>query len=751
MQGRNPIFAARNALAITILSVALNGCLSQEESAPEETLVEETLSDHVLTGSVGDGPIVGAKVRVLAKDGTMLAELESDGSAGYTVTVRTKGKYYPLTIDARNGVDIVTKLIPDFDLFGAALEPGKKSVANVNPFSTFAYELARDMGGGISKNNLTSAQAVVSEALNSGLSTLVETGPMGTAIGTTNIAEIIKASETLGELVRRIRDLQQMHNRPASGNSVIRAVASDLTDGVIDGRGGSRVEPRVAALAVVTAVPVLLESMQNELHVNGQDATGAMMEAMNQVSKGNVTTTIGDLTVTAQMLNAMRIGLDALLATVPNAKLQELHDAADNLQAGMDSLSIRAAIPRDYRTTLEQSLVTVAGSDETTIATINTVSRDGGVDPDPVNNPPTISGTPASSVDAGNEYAFTPTASDAEGNALSFSIANQPPWASFDTSTGTLSGTPSNEDAGTYSDITISVSDGELSASLAAFSITVNAVTVNTAPQISGTPASSVDAGNDYSFTPTASDAEGNTLSFTIGNQPPWASFDASTGTLSGTPSNEDAGTHSDITISVSDGEFSASLAAFSITVNAVTVNTAPQISGTPASSVNEGQDYVFTPSASDADADTLTFSVSGLPVWASFDASTGTLSGTPGAGDVGVYSNISITVSDGQASATLGPFDITVDAISLGSATLSWTAPTQNEDGTTLTDLAGYKLYWGTTPGNYTESVTIENASVLTYVVENLAPGTYEFVATSFNTSGVESRYSGAATKVVP
>jgi hypothetical protein len=723
MQGRNPIIVARNALVITILSVALNGCLSQEESAQEETLVGETLSDHVLTGSVGDGPIVGAKVRVLAKDGTKLAELESDGSAGYTVTVRTKGKYYPLTLDARNGVDIVTNLTPDFDLFGAALEPSKKSVANINPFSTITYELARDMVGGISKSNLDNAQAVVSEALNSGLSTLVETGPMSTPIDTTNIAEIIKASETLGELVRRIRDLQQMHNRAASGNSVIRAVASDLTDGVIDGRGGPRVEARVAALAVVTAVPVLLESMQNELHVNGQDATSALSEAMNQVSKGNVTMTIGDLTVTAQMLDAVRVGLDALLAAAPDAKLQELHDAVESLQVGMDFASIRALIPRDYRTTLEQSLMTVAGGDESTIATINTVSRDGGADPVPANNPPTISGTPPTSVEQGTTYSFTPTASDAEGNTLSFTVVN----------------------------ITITVSDGEFSASLTAFSITVNAVNTNTAPEISGAPASSVDAGNEYSFTPTASDAEGNTLSFTVVNQPPWTSFDASTGTLSGTPSNEDAGTYSDITITVSDGEFSASLTAFSITVNAVTVNTAPQISGTPATRVNEGQNYVFTPSASDADDDTLTFSISNQPDWASFDDSAGTLSGTPGAGDVGVYSNISITVSDGQASATLGPFDITVDAISLGSVSLSWTAPTQNEDGTTLTDLAGYKLYWGTTPGSYTESVTIDNPSVLTYVVENLAPGTYEFVATSFNTSGVESRYSGAATKVIP
>ena len=126
-------------------------------------------------------------------------------------------------------------------------------------------------------------------------------------------------------------------------------------------------------------------------------------------------------------------------------------------------------------------------------------------------------------------------------------------------------------------------------------------------------------------------------------------------------------------------------------------------------------------------------------------------MSGTPTDADVGVYSNIVISVSDGQETVSLAPFSISVEAISLGSATLSWTAPTQNEDGTDLTDLAGYKLYWGTTPGTYPNSVTIDNPTVTTYIVENLAPGTYEFVATSFNTSGVESRYSGAATKVIP
>ena len=66
------------------------------------------------------------------------------------------------------------------------------------------------------------------------------------------------------------------------------------------------------------------------------------------------------------------------------------------------------------------------------------------------------------------------------------------------------------------------------------------------------------------------------------------------------------------------------------------------------------------------------------------------------------------------------------------------------------LMDLAGYKLYWGTMPGVYTDSVTIDNPGLSSYVVDNLVPGTYEFVATAFNTSGVESTYSNPATKVL-
>ncbi len=92
----------------------------------------------------------------------------------------------------------------------------------------------------------------------------------------------------------------------------------------------------------------------------------------------------------------------------------------------------------------------------------------------PTNNSPSINGVPATNVAEGAEYNFTPDASDADGDSLSFSINNLPAWATFDVSTGTLSGTPDYNHAGFYDNIEIKVSDGVHTTALAAFSITVS-------------------------------------------------------------------------------------------------------------------------------------------------------------------------------------------------------------------------------------------------------------------------------------
>ena len=84
------------------------------------------------------------------------------------------------------------------------------------------------------------------------------------------------------------------------------------------------------------------------------------------------------------------------------------------------------------------------------------------------------------------------------------------------------------------------------------------------------------------------------------------------------------------------------------------------------------------------------------------------------------------------------------------GQATLSWVAPSTNEDGTPLTDLAGYKIYYGTASGNYTQNVDAGN--VTTYAFNNLTDGqTYYFVATAYNAARFESSYSNEISKIIP
>ncbi len=363
------------------------------------------------------------------------------------------------------------------------------------------------------------------------------------------------------------------------------------------------------------------------------------------------------------------------------------------------------------------------------------------------NNAPTIGGTPATSVRAGQAYSFTPTASDADGQALTFSIVNRPSWATFSASTGQLSGTPTAANIGTYSNVTIRVTDGIAQVSLAPFTLVVQAA--NRAPVISGTPTSSATVGQAYSFTPTASDPDGQTLTFSIANRPSWATFSSTTGRLSGTPTAANVGSYTGIVISVSDGTANTSLPSFSLNVSAA-ANRSPVISGTPGASATVGQPYSFTPTASDPDGQALTFSIANRPSWANFNPSTGRLSGTPAAADAGSYAGIVISVTDGTATVSLPSFTLTVQQIQTGSATIRWTPPTSNTDNSPLTNLRGYRIYYGTSSTNLNQVFEIANAGVTSGVVENLAPGTWYFAVKAYNTSNVESDLSNVTSKAI-
>ena len=270
-------------------------------------------------------------------------------------------------------------------------------------------------------------------------------------------------------------------------------------------------------------------------------------------------------------------------------------------------------------------------------------------------------------------------------------------------------------------------------------------------PVITGNPPTAAQIGVPYDYTPTVSDSLSTAPAFLIANRPSWANFNASTGQLSGTPSSANVGSYPKILISVSDGTLTASFPAFTITVSAVSGNGLLTISGNPEASVNAGSAYTFTPSASDAEDLALTFSIQNQPAWAAFNPSTGQLSGTPTAADVGSYANIAISVSNGVSVASLAAFTITVTQISTGTVTVNWIPPTQNTNGTPLVNLAGFRILYGRSANDLNQTAQIANPGVTSYVLADLAPGTWYIGIMAYTASGVESSLSNLASTTVP
>jgi hypothetical protein len=170
-------------------------------------------------------------------------------------------------------------------------------------------------------------------------------------------------------------------------------------------------------------------------------------------------------------------------------------------------------------------------------------------------------------------------------------------------------------------------------------------------------------------------------------------------------------------------------------------------LSGTPASTATVGQAYSFRPRVLNIRKGAPTkFSIVNKPSWAGFNTNNGQLSGTPTT--TGVFKSIQISLESGTAQASLPDFSITVtdpQAPTLGAntVTISWQAPSDNTDGSTLTNLSGYKIYYGGSSGEYSSSIDVPNPGLTSYLVQNLPAGQYYFTVTSYTSAGVESGFS--------
>ncbi|WP_125720526.1 tandem-95 repeat protein [Pseudoalteromonas rubra] len=354
-----------------------------------------------------------------------------------------------------------------------------------------------------------------------------------------------------------------------------------------------------------------------------------------------------------------------------------------------------------------------------------------------MNDAPVITGTPATGVDQDAAYRFTPDATDLDGDLLTFSIENQPVWANFDAQSGTLSGTPGRDDVGNYANIVISVSDGELTASLPAFAIDVGYVN---AKPVAQTMQVFVDEDASTSFSAPVTDPDQDSLSITVTQQPASGTLSVQGTLFSYIPGANFNGSDS-FSYVVNDGEMNSDEARVSITVNAV--NDTPVAQNDAFSFGDVASSYSLDVLANDSDVDagdTLTLVGASASI-GSVSISDGQLVYQPQASaqDTAVITymladsagaraqataTVEITASAAANAPTLSvPNDMSVDATGLFTKVDLGTASAFDSngnplavslvDGVTIFAPGLHQVYWKATDGNDQSTVKKQTVAV--------------------------------------
>jgi len=205
-----------------------------------------------------------------------------------------------------------------------------------------------------------------------------------------------------------------------------------------------------------------------------------------------------------------------------------------------------------YQTTGSFELI-LSGSDnagdsqsQTLYLTVNAVT--------PVNNDPVLNAIGNRQINEGQLLRFTITTTDPDGDILTLTASNLPDDSSFTdngNATGVFTWQTDFSDAGTYSNIVFTVSDGVLEDS-EEITITVN--NVNNPPVITSTPVTDVNETSAYSYQVIATDADADVLSYSLTQNPTWLSIDSATGLITGTAPSVTSDTNYAVDVQVLDG-----------------------------------------------------------------------------------------------------------------------------------------------------------------------------------------------------
>ncbi|MEN8207530.1 MAG: hypothetical protein ABFS24_16230, partial [Pseudomonadota bacterium] len=354
-------------IVVTLCAVLLTACGDGDSSSDEP-------ANAVVSGSVGDGPITGATVEIYNVKGELIRTETSDNTASYKSSYKARSRDYPLFLKVSDGIDLVTGDAPDFTLVSVIITKSN-STANINPYSTLIVKMAQNMAGGVNADNINYAKDVVMEKYSFGLDPAVIDNPVTNRISSKSIAHIVKSSEAVGEMIRRTRDLISATGNPVSGDDVVDALAADMADGFLDGLGAEGSDPTIAAVANVVSGQVLVETMTNELKVNGVIATVVIDQAIKITQSSVKSLKLSEsVRVTQGLINQAKLSVAAAQVIDSNSRLNDLFADIEKLSDGSSAADASRVLSANASQWLDDAVTSASTTDAQSVITINLVA-----------------------------------------------------------------------------------------------------------------------------------------------------------------------------------------------------------------------------------------------------------------------------------------------------------------------------------------------------------------------------------------
>ncbi|MFH0888606.1 MAG: M6 family metalloprotease domain-containing protein [Planctomycetota bacterium] len=409
----------------------------------------------------------------------------------------------------------------------------------------------------------------------------------------------------------------------------------------------------------------LIENRQKTGYDAGLPAAGILIWHIDETQNDNDTETrklvdLEEADGLTQLDNKISKGDagDPYPATTTNRTFNYTSNPNSRLYSGSDS---------------NMSVTNISDSGATMTADINNSNTD---------QPPVLTSPGNKSVGENALLTFTLSASDPDGDTISYSMAGTPTGSTLNSTTGAFSWTPNYFQSGVYA-MTFTATANSLSDS-EPINITVN--NVDRPPALTSPGNKSIDENQVLTFTLSATDPDGDTISYSMAGTPTGSTLNSLTGVFSWTPNYFQSGVYP-VTFTATANSLSDSK---SITITVNNIDRSPALTSPGNKSIDENQVLTFTLSATDPDGDTISYSMAGTPTGTTLNSATGIFNWTPDYTQIGIYS-ITFTATSNVLSDSktitvtvllIPPANLTATAISSYAIRLNWTDTSINETG---------------------------------------------------------------------